>query len=198
MRMDKLTNQLQMALADAQSLAVGKDHNYIEPVHLLSALLDQQGGSSRPLLQKAGADIAGLAAGVAAAVDALPTVSGTAGEVHMSNDLGRILNVTDKLAQQGGDTYISSELVLLAMLEPADGGPVIAAHPGRIGVLSPLTGRCSSLKRFGPVTTPATPTPEPGPSCATATTIRLRRAPAACPAGSAPIAKCRPACATST
>jgi ATP-dependent Clp protease ATP-binding subunit ClpB len=115
--MDKLTNQLQMALADAQSLALGKDHNFIEPVHLLSALLDQQGGSSRPLLQKAGADIAGLAAGVAAAVDALPTVSGTAGEVHMSNDLGRILNVTDKLAQQGGDAYISSELVLLAMLE---------------------------------------------------------------------------------
>jgi ATP-dependent Clp protease ATP-binding subunit ClpB len=117
MRMDKLTNQLQMALADAQSLALGKDHNFIEPVHLLSALLDQQGGACKPLLQKAGADISRLAQGSHAAIDALPTVAGAGGDIHMSNDLGRILNVTDKLAQQGGDTYISSELVLLAMLE---------------------------------------------------------------------------------
>jgi ATP-dependent Clp protease ATP-binding subunit ClpB len=115
--MDKLTNQLQMALADAQSLAVGKDHNYIEPVHLLSALLDQQGGSSRPLLRKAGADVAGLDAAVDSAVNALPTVTDAGGDVQVSQDLGRILNVTDKLAQQGGDTYISSELVLLAMLQ---------------------------------------------------------------------------------
>ncbi|MEM8661881.1 MAG: Clp protease N-terminal domain-containing protein, partial [Pseudomonadota bacterium] len=117
MRMDKLTNQLQLALADAQSLALGKDHNFIEPVHLLSALLNQQGGACRPLLQRAGADIAALVEGVEQAVAALPSVSGTDGDVHMSNDLGRILNVTDKLAQQGGDTYISSELVLLAMLQ---------------------------------------------------------------------------------
>ncbi len=117
MRMDKLTNQLQLALADAQSLALGRDHNFIEPVHLLSALLDQQGGSTRPLLQKAGANVAGLVTGVKSAVEALPTVSGTGGDVHLSNDLGKILNVADKLAQQGGDTYISSELVLLAMLE---------------------------------------------------------------------------------
>ncbi|RLA45369.1 MAG: type VI secretion system ATPase TssH, partial [Gammaproteobacteria bacterium] len=115
--MDKLTNQLQTALADAQSLALGKDHNFIEPVHLLSALLDQQGGSTRPLLQKAGANIVGLELGAKSAIEALPTVSDTGGDIHMSNDLGRILNVTDKLAQQGGDTYISSELVLLAMLE---------------------------------------------------------------------------------
>lgn len=117
MRMDKLTNQLQNALADAQSLALGKDHNFIEPTHLLRALLEQQGGSSRPLLQKAGADVVALSAEVDAAVQALPTVSGTGGEVHMSTDMGKILNVTDKLAQQGGDAYISSELVLLAMLE---------------------------------------------------------------------------------
>lgn len=117
MRMDKLTNQLQTALADAQSLALGKDHNFIEPVHLLSALLDQSGGACKPLLQKAGADVSGLVASTQSAVDALPTVAGTGGDIHMSNDLGRILNVTDKLAQQGGDTYISSELVLLAMLE---------------------------------------------------------------------------------
>ncbi|MCB1706353.1 MAG: ATP-dependent chaperone ClpB [Halioglobus sp.] len=129
MRMDKLTNQLQTALADAQSLALGKDHNFIEPVHLLSALLEQRGGVCKPLLQKAGADVAGLAAGAKAAVDALPTVSGTGGDVHMSNDLGRILNVTDKLAQQGGDTYISSELVLLAMLESkTSAGELMKAH----------------------------------------------------------------------
>lgn len=117
MRMDKLTNQLQMALADAQSLALGGDHNFIEPQHLLSALLDQSGGAARPLLQKAGADITRLRADLQAAIDRIPTVSGTDGDVHMSQDLGRILNVTDKLAQKGGDTYISSELVLLAMLE---------------------------------------------------------------------------------
>ena len=93
MRMDKLTNQLQSALADAQSLALGKDHNFSEPVHLLSALLDQSGGACRPLLQKAGANIAGLTEAVKSAVEALPTVSGTGGDIHMSNDLGRILNV---------------------------------------------------------------------------------------------------------
>ena len=117
MRMDKLTNQLQLALADAQSLALGKDHNFIEPVHLLAALLQQQGGSTRPLLQKVGANVAGLAEGVSSAVEALPRVSGDAGDVHVSNDLTRILNVSDKLAQKGGDTYVSSELVLLALVE---------------------------------------------------------------------------------
>lgn len=87
MRMDKLTNQLQTALADAQSLALGRDHNFIEPVHLLSALLDQSGGACTPLLQKAGADVVGLVAGTKAAIDALPTVSGTGGEIHLSKDL---------------------------------------------------------------------------------------------------------------
>ncbi len=117
MRMDKLTNQLQLALADAQSMALGKDHNFIDPLHLLAALLQQQGGSTRPLLQRAGANVAGLSAAASKALEALPTVSGGGGDVHMSNDLGRILNVSDKLAQKGGDSYISSELVLLAMLE---------------------------------------------------------------------------------
>jgi ATP-dependent Clp protease ATP-binding subunit ClpB len=115
--MDKLTNQLQLALADAQSMALGQDHNFIEPVHLLSALLEQSGGTSRPLLQKAGTDLGSLGAEVKAAIENLPRVSGTGGDVHMSNELGRILNVTDKLAQKNGDAYISSELVLLAMLE---------------------------------------------------------------------------------
>ena len=129
MRMDKLTNQLQSALADAQSLALGKDHNFIEPVHLLAALLEQQGGSAAPLLQKAGANMAGLGAAVSAAVDALPTVSGSSGDIAISNDLGRVLNVTDKLAQQSGDAYISSELVLLAMLESkTSAGEALKSH----------------------------------------------------------------------
>ncbi|MBT4519210.1 MAG: ATP-dependent chaperone ClpB [Halieaceae bacterium] len=119
MRTDKLTNQLQSALADAQSLAIGNEHNFIEPVHLLSALLAQPGGATCPLLQKSGANLEGLIGAVKTAVDAMPKVSGTGGDIHMSNDLGRILNVTDKLSQDNGDAYISSELVLLAMLENA-------------------------------------------------------------------------------
>tara|TARA_R110002110_G_scaffold245617_1_gene461956 strand:- start:15078 stop:17648 length:2571 start_codon:yes stop_codon:yes gene_type:complete len=127
--MDKLTNQLQLALADAQSMALGKDNNFIEPVHLLAALLQQEGGSTRPLLQKAGANVAGLTAAAGKAVEALPTVSGSGGDVHMSNDLGRILNVSDKLAQKGGDAYISSELVLLAMLESkSSAGEMLKEH----------------------------------------------------------------------
>jgi ATP-dependent Clp protease ATP-binding subunit ClpB len=117
MRTDKFTNQLQLALADAQSSALGQDNNFIESVHLLSALLDQSGGATRPLLQKAGVDVPRISAGAKTAIEALPKVSGTGGDVHMSSDLGRILNMTDKMAQQKGDAYISSELVLLAMLE---------------------------------------------------------------------------------
>jgi ATP-dependent Clp protease ATP-binding subunit ClpB len=117
MRMDKLTNSLQTALADAQSLAVGRDHNFIEPLHLLHALLEQRGGAARALLQKAGVNAGALSAELGKALDALPRVSGAGGDVHVSNDLGRVLNLADKLAQQGGDAYISSELVLLAMLE---------------------------------------------------------------------------------
>ena len=145
MRMDKLTNQLQGALADAQSLALGKDHTVIEPVHLLAALLNQQGGSARPLLQKAGADIAALTAAVEAAVHALPTVSGSSGEIHVSPDLGKVLNLSDKLAQQGGDAYISSELVLLALLEAKSsaGEPVTVDPPSILALaVRPRRLRC--------------------------------------------------------
>jgi len=112
--MDKLTTKFQSALADAQSLAVGRDNQYIEPVHLMAALLDQQGGTARPLLEKAGAKVAKLRSELAGALDRLPKVEGAAGEVHISNDLNKLLNVTDKLAQQRGDQYISSELFVLA------------------------------------------------------------------------------------
>jgi ATP-dependent Clp protease ATP-binding subunit ClpB len=114
MRMDKLTSKFQLALADAQSLAVGRDHQFIEPVHLMLALLDQQGGSVRPLLTKAGANVNLLRSRLGEALDRLPKVEGAPGEVHISNDLGRLLNVTDKLAQQRDDQYISSELFVLA------------------------------------------------------------------------------------
>ena len=117
MRMDKLTSKFQLALADAQSLAVGRDHQYIEPLHVMMALLDQQGGSVRPLLDKAGANLNVLRTQLQEALDRLPRVEGNAGEVHISNDLTRILNLTDKLAQKRGDQYISSELFAIAALE---------------------------------------------------------------------------------
>ena len=117
MRMDKLTTKFQTALAEAQSMAVGRDHQFIEPAHLLLALLNQQGGTVRPLIEKAGANVSKLRSELMAALDRLPKVEGTAGEVHVSNDLSRLLNVTDKLAQQRGDEYIASELFVLAAFE---------------------------------------------------------------------------------
>jgi len=119
MRMDKLTNQLQNALADAQSLAVGRDHQFIEPAHLLKALLEQQGGSTRPLLQKAGANLAQLSGAVETAVSQLPTVTGSAGDVHISQETSRVLNRADKISQERKDAYLSSELVLLSLLDKA-------------------------------------------------------------------------------
>ncbi|MGD2076534.1 MAG: Clp protease N-terminal domain-containing protein, partial [Gammaproteobacteria bacterium] len=114
MRMDKLTSKFQMALADAQSLALGRDHNYIEPVHVMLALLDQEGGTVRHLLMQADVNINMLRSQLGEALDRLPSVQGTGGEVHVSNDLNRLLNLTDKLAQQRKDQYISSELFVLA------------------------------------------------------------------------------------
>lgn len=117
MRMDKLTSKFQMALADAQSLAVGRDHQFIEPEHVLAALLDQEGGTVRHLLTQADVNVNLLRSQLGEALDKLPQVSGTPGEVHISNDLSRLLNVTDKLAQQRKDQYISSELFVLAAVE---------------------------------------------------------------------------------
>ena len=120
MRMDKLTSRFTTALQDAQSLAVGRDHNFIEPVHLLVALLDQQGGGTRPLLAQAGVNVPLLRERLGEVLEKLPKVSGQAGAVSVGNDLLRLLNVTDKLAQQRGDAFIASELFLLAALD--DGG----------------------------------------------------------------------------
>ncbi|HTY48832.1 MAG TPA: ATP-dependent chaperone ClpB [Steroidobacteraceae bacterium] len=117
MRMDRLTGKFQAALADAQSLALGRDHQFMEPAHVLLALLDQQGGTVRPLLVKSGANVSRLRADLVALLDGMPTVQGNPGEVHVSNDLNRLLNVTDKLAQKQGDQFISSELFVLAAFE---------------------------------------------------------------------------------
>jgi ATP-dependent Clp protease ATP-binding subunit ClpB len=122
MRHDKLTAKFQAALADAQSLALGRDHQIIEPAHLMLALLDSSGGTVRPLLMKAGADVNKLRSELGALLDKLPKVEGTPGEVHASNDLARLLNVTDQLAQKRGDQYISSELFVLAAF--GDKGPL--------------------------------------------------------------------------
>jgi ATP-dependent Clp protease ATP-binding subunit ClpB len=117
MRMDKLTTKFQQALADAQSLAVGRDNQYIEPVHLMAALLDQEGGTARPLLEKSGAQVAKLRSDLNGALDRIATVEGSGGEVLLGNDLNKLLNVTDKLAQKRGDQFISSELFVLAACE---------------------------------------------------------------------------------
>ncbi|WP_415009193.1 ATP-dependent chaperone ClpB [Cycloclasticus pugetii] len=121
MRMDKLTSQFQVALSDAQSLALGKDHQFIEPAHVLVAMLDQQGASVRHLLQLAGVNVNQLRSSLGETIDRIATVEGAAGDVQMSNDLGRLLNITDQLAQKRQDAYISSELFVLAALE--DKGP---------------------------------------------------------------------------
>ncbi|MEW8228932.1 MAG: ATP-dependent chaperone ClpB [Candidatus Thiodiazotropha endolucinida] len=117
MRMDRLTSKFQMALADAQSLAVGRDHQFIEPVHLMIALLDQDGGTIRHLLTQSDVNVNQLRSSLSAAMERLSSVEGAAGDLHISNDLGRLLNQTDKLAQQRNDQYISSELFVLAAAE---------------------------------------------------------------------------------
>ena len=117
MRMDKLTSKFQMALADAQSLALGLDNGFIEPEHLLKALLDQNDGSCKPILTKSGAQITLLSRALDEALAKFPKVSGMGGDVHISNGLNRVLNLTDKLAQARKDQYISSELFLLAAFE---------------------------------------------------------------------------------
>ncbi len=122
MRMDKLTSKFQVAIADAQSLAVGRDHAYIEPIHLMTALLDQDGGSVRHLLMQSDVNINLLRSQLGEALDNLPTIGDATGEVHLSNDLSRLLNLTDKIAQQRKDQYIASELFALAAV--GDKSPV--------------------------------------------------------------------------
>lgn len=116
MRMDQLTSKLQSALADAQSIALGQDNQFIEPVHVIQAMVEQKGGSVRPLLAQTGFNLNELRKGLKAIIDRLPKVEGGGGDVTMSNELGRLMNLADKITQKNGDSFISSESVLLAAM----------------------------------------------------------------------------------
>ncbi|MGO2474476.1 MAG: Clp protease N-terminal domain-containing protein, partial [Vibrio litoralis] len=122
MRFDKFTSKFQLAISDAQSLALGRDHQFIEPVHLMQALLNQDGSTIRPIFTMLGIDATQLRSKVAQELDKLPKVTGIGGDVQASKSLGNLLNVCDKIAQQRKDSYISSELFLLAAVE--DNGPL--------------------------------------------------------------------------
>ena len=117
MRVEKLTNQLQQAFAEAQSIAIGNDHSAIELFHLLLALLNQQGGSVRPILNRAGFDVNGLQESLNQQLDKLAQIKAPTGEVNIAQELGRLMNLADRVAQQNNDQYISSETLLQVLLE---------------------------------------------------------------------------------
>ncbi|HKU69887.1 MAG TPA: Clp protease N-terminal domain-containing protein, partial [Burkholderiales bacterium] len=131
MRFDKFTTRFQQAFADAQSLAVGNDNPYIEPQHLLAALLNQQDGGTASLLAHAGINVGGLRSGLKSAIDRLPKVEGSGGEVNISRELANLLNLTDKEAQKRGDQYIASELFLSALAQDkGETGKLLKQHGG--------------------------------------------------------------------
>jgi ATP-dependent Clp protease ATP-binding subunit ClpB len=130
MRQDKLTTKLQEALSDAQSLAVGNDNQYIEPVHLLSALLSQSDGGARSLLQRAGVNVGSLQTALRSAFDRLPKVSGTGGDVQVGRELVSLLNLADRESQRRGDQFLSSEMVLLAFTEDKSDAGRLARENG--------------------------------------------------------------------
>ena len=117
MRIDRFTSQLQLALSDAQSLAIGQDHTAVEPLHLMLALLDQQGGAIRPLLMPLGFDVKKLHTELTQGLYQFAKLQNPTGDMTLSQDLARLLNQADRLSQQKGDQYISSELVLLAAMD---------------------------------------------------------------------------------
>ena len=119
MRIDKLTSKLQSALADAQSMSLGGDNNFIEPSHLLLTLVDQKGGSVRPLLSQTGFDITDLRSKLQTLVDDLPKLQNSTGEISVSSDLAKLLNQADKISQQKGDSFVSSETILLVAMRDA-------------------------------------------------------------------------------
>ena len=117
MRIDRLTTKFQQALADAQSVAVGADNQYVAPAHVLAALLDQDDGGTASLLSKAGVNVAKLREGLKRVIDNLPKVEGHGGDVQISRELSNLLNIADKEAQKRGDQYIASELFVLALTD---------------------------------------------------------------------------------
>jgi ATP-dependent Clp protease ATP-binding subunit ClpB len=150
--MDKLTSKFQMALADAQSLAVGQDHQFIEPAHLMIALLDQQGGTVRGLLTKAGVNVNLLRSQLGVLVDKLPKVEGVGGDLHIGQDLARLFNLTDKLAQKRDDQYISSELFVLASMD--DSSPLKFVMEQAGGVRGAIDKAIDELRGGAQVTDP--------------------------------------------
>ncbi len=129
MRFDKFTTMFQQAFADAQSIAVGNDQQFIEPQHLLLALLNQAEGGTSSLLSRAGANVAPLKAALEKALDRLPKVSGHGGEVSVGRDLSNLLNLTDKEAQKAGDQFIASEMFLLALAQDkGETGKLLKQH----------------------------------------------------------------------
>ena len=130
MRVDKFTTKLQEALSDAQSLAVGNDNQYIDPVHLLAAMLNQEDGGSRSLLQRAGVNVNGLVNALRSALERLPKVSGSRGEVQVGRELAALLNLSDKEAQKHGDQFIASEMVLLALCDDKSDAGRVARENG--------------------------------------------------------------------
>ncbi len=129
MRIDKLTTQFQQALSDAQSLAVGHDNQYIEPVHVLAALLDDGQGGATGLIARAGGNARALQQALQGAMERLPKVEGHGGEVQISRDTNNLLNLTDKAAQKRGDQFIASELFLLALCEDkGEAGRLLKQH----------------------------------------------------------------------
>jgi ATP-dependent Clp protease ATP-binding subunit ClpB len=117
MRLDSFTSKFQTALSEAQSLALGRDHQYIEPVHLMTALLNQQGGSVRPLFDQANINVNSLRSALAEALGRLPRIEGTGGDVQLGKSTVVLLNLSDKIAQKRKDDYITSEVFVLAALQ---------------------------------------------------------------------------------
>ena len=148
MRMDKLTSRFQQALADAQSLALGRDHNLLEPVHVMVALLDQAGGSTQPMLAQAGVNVAAQRTRLGQILDRLPKVAGQEGNIGVGNDLNRLLNLTDKLAQKRGDQFIASELFVLAALDDkGETGAALKATGGNAASLESAIERMRGGER---------------------------------------------------
>ena len=117
MRLDRFTSKFQLAISDAQSLALGRDHQYIEPVHLMSAMLNQQGGSVRPVLDQAKVNVNALRSALSEAIERLPRGEGIGGDIQLSKESGILLNLCDKITQQRKDDYITSEIFVLAALQ---------------------------------------------------------------------------------
>ena len=138
MRQERLTHALQQALADAQSIAVGHDHSAMEPAHVLCALLRDGGGSTRPLLSQAGFDLPGLEGELEAELERLPVVKNPTGEINISPELVRLLNLADKLAQQQGDQFIAIETLLLAAFDHHKLGPILRRFGDREGFKSAI------------------------------------------------------------